>query len=131
MSSNNQSNPLNKRVLLGFRSTPLKFKFKLGPNPFDPSRQAVTITVGPETITRELLEIQATVVIYDNLGNKVHQDFQKSINNKNPQVELRWNGENLSGKRVGKGTYMAIIRAEEKTGRRVETARLFIGVKPK
>jgi len=131
MSSNNQSNPLNKRVLLGFRSTPLKFKFKLGPNPFDPSRQAVTIIVGPETITRELLEIQATVVIYDNLGNKVHQDFQKSINNKNPQVELRWNGENLSGKRVGKGTYMAVIRAEEKTGRRVETARLFIGVKPK
>jgi len=131
ISSNKQSNPLNKRVLLGFRSTPLKFKFKLGPNPFDPIRQAICITVGPETMTRELLEIQATVVIYDCLGNKVHQDFQKSLNNKNPQVELRWNGENLSGKQVGKGTYMAVIIAEETHSRRAETARLFIGVKPR
>ena len=131
MFSNAQSNPLNKRVLLGFRTTPLKFKFKLGPNPFNPKRQLITITVGPETRTRELLDIQATVKIYDNLGNMVHQDFQKSQNNKNPIVKLVWDGKNLSGKQVSGGTYMAIVRAEEISGRRAETARLFIGVKLK
>jgi hypothetical protein len=129
MFSNIQSNPLNKRVLLRFRSTPLKFKFKLGPNPFNPQKQMVTITVAPKSRTRELLDIEASVRIYDPLGNKVHQDFQKSLNNNSPHVELKWNGENLSGKQVGCGTYMAVVRAEEKTGRNVETVRFFIGVK--
>jgi len=65
------------------------------------------------------------------MGNKVHQDFQKSSNSKTPIVELKWNGENLSGKRVGSGSYMAVVRAEEKNGRSVETFRFFIGVKQK
>lgn len=129
--SNKQSNPLNKRVLLGFRPTPLKFKFKAGPNPFNPKKQMVTITVDPAVRTRELLDIQATVRIYDHLGNKVHEDFQKNKNSKTSQLKLKWNGENLSGKRVGSGTYMAVIRAEDRIGHRVETARLFIGVKQK
>lgn len=131
MFSNKQSNPLNKRVLLQFRPTPLNFKFKVGPNPFNPKKQTLYIIVDPSVKTREALSIQATVRIYDHLGNKVHQAFQKSQNSETPQLKLKWNGENLYGKLVGSGTYMALIRAEDNIGHRVETARFFIGVKHK
>ena len=62
MFSNAQSNPLNKRVLLiPFNASEVQIQART--KPVQSKRQLITITVGPETRTRELLDIQATVKI--------------------------------------------------------------------
>ncbi|HEX3019049.1 MAG TPA: fibro-slime domain-containing protein [Chitinispirillaceae bacterium] len=127
--TNKQCNPLNTRVLLKFRPTPLKFRYRVGPNPFDPGKELVTITVDPAAKTRESVNIQATVRIYDPMGNKIYSDIQKSATSKSPELKIKWNGENLNGREVSSGTYMIIIKAEDLNGSKVETKRLFVGVK--
>lgn len=127
--SNKQNNPKNKRVLLKFRPTPLTFKYSVGPNPFNPQKEQVTITIDPAVKTRELLNFQVTVRIYDPLGNRIYTGFQKSHDSKTPQLKIKWDGSNLSGREVSTGTYLAIVRVEDMIGHKVETVRYFIGVK--
>lgn len=129
LQANIQSDSLNKRVLLQIRSTPLKFKFKVGPNPFNPTLHLVTITVDPSIRTREMVRIQAQVDIYDSFGNKLFSDLQKSESSTTPEIKIHWNGTNRSGRIVANGTYLALVRAEDLNLKSVETRNFFIGVK--
>lgn len=128
LNSNFQINPFNKRVLLKMRVTPVKFSYKIGPNPFNPLTNNVKIWVDPSVRTREALNITAKVSIYDPYGNRVYRGINSSLLSETTVLKYEWNGTNLSGRRVADGTYLVVIKAEDLNTGFKDTKSIPVGV---
>lgn len=125
---NKQINSLNSRVLLSVRSTPIKFRFRVGPNPFKPSQQEISIIIDPSLRTREEISIEADVNIFDPIGNVIFHAKENKLN-ENSEIEIKWDGTNRSGRIVTDGTYLLeIIAINLKTGEK-QPAKFLIGAK--
>ena len=117
---NIQDNPANKRVALKMFPVPYTLDIKVGPNPFNPGiGQEVVIQIKPQTKMVEYIQIEATITIFDQLGNKVFH-MSRSHTDGGPvsltpgALEFTWSGHNLKGRKVGSGMYLAHIRAVDK-----------------
>lgn len=106
--SNYQKNPANRMAPLRVMAVPTDVEVKVGPMPFIPGRKEVKITVKPRAKMVESCSTSARVTIYDRAGNVV---FSK-IGDYKPEkgsVELKWKGYNTKGRKVDRGTYMAVV----------------------
>ena len=116
---NEQDNPANKKVVLKMYPVPYTLEIKAGPNPFNPElAQEVVIQIKPQTKMVESIFLEATITIFDQLGNKVFQMSRShndggSVSQTRGALEFRWNGYNMKGRRVGIGTYLAQIKATD------------------
>jgi hypothetical protein len=126
---NTQENPLNARVLLQVKTIPVHFKIKVGPNPFDPVTQMIYFVIDPTAKIKDIISIQGEVIIYDPVGNVVHSDKMSSKTSPTPELKISWNGHNRYGRKVGKGTYLAIVKASDLNSQKTEMKKFFIGVK--
>lgn len=106
--SNYQKNPANRLAPLRVLAVPTKVEVKAGPIPFVPGSKEVKIIVKPKAKMVESCSTYARVTIYDRAGNVVHS----KVGDYKPEkasVEIKWNGYNLKGKKVERGTYMAVV----------------------
>ena len=130
MVSNIQTNSSNRHVLLSVNKISLTFQFKWGPNPFYPiSNKNFTVHVNPSVKTKEQLNLAATFRIYDAVGNIVHDMSTESGQSQSASLHFVWNGRNRSGRFVGTGTYLGIVRVIDNVSGSTGTARIRIGLK--
>ncbi|MGE5670384.1 MAG: fibro-slime domain-containing protein, partial [Fibrobacterota bacterium] len=123
-SGNEQTNPKNRRVALEVIPPLSDWIAKVGPNPVDFTAGTVTVKYLPKRAI-DIKEFTAKVMIVDPMGNVV----------KNSDMELKgrefvfvWNGYNLSGRKVGAGTYKVFTTVYD-NGIKGKTSSLNIGVK--
>lgn len=116
-----QNNAANRRVFLRVLLKP-SLKISLSSNPFNPDTSRITsipgvnehgvaITIRPLGAMGDISNItEATVVIYDMLGNTVvgTTPFKKNIAEN--IYYFTWNGLNKNNRKVGTGTYLGVIR---------------------
>ncbi len=123
---NIQNSKLNRRVILKVDTSPLNFKISAGPNPFSNrgKSEIYTIMIKPQGRASESVNIDATVFIYDALGNKIAQLKQFKDHESSSIVKYHWDGTNRKGRLVGNGTYMVVIKIKGS-----ETERKLVGVK--
>lgn len=113
---NFQDNASNRRVPLEVKAAPIKIKVVVGPNPFkfgthfySPElgrNTGVLVVIDPIVKLRDLVELSAEIVLYDNLGNIVLTDEIVTVEG-NPKLFWGWDGYNKNGRAVGTGTYIA------------------------
>jgi hypothetical protein len=106
--NNYQKDPANRMAPLRVLAVPTKVEVKAGPMPFVPGSKELKIIVKPKAKMVESCSTYARVTIYDRAGNVVHS----KVGDYKPEkgsVEIKWNGYNLKGKKVDRGTYMAVV----------------------
>jgi fibro-slime domain-containing protein len=128
--SNKQINSNNHRVLLKVNLIPVDYKLRLGPNPVNFSEiknSAIVIEVASKLKLRQFVRFTVNVSIYDQVGNLVFAPPQlKSDDSPSLVLTFSWNGRNRSGRFVGTGTYLAIIKINDliRGTQRVEQRRI-------
>lgn len=123
---NIQNSKLNRRVILKVETPPLNIIISAGPNPFSNKGKSeiYTILIKPQGRAAESVDIEATVFIYDALGNKIAKLKQFKDHESSSIVKYQWDGTNKKGRLVGNGTYMAVIKIKGS-----ETVKKLVGVK--
>ncbi|HON11344.1 MAG TPA: FlgD immunoglobulin-like domain containing protein [Chitinispirillaceae bacterium] len=106
-----QTNPENRRVKLSVRPVKMKINVKVGPNPFNSTKPIVFI-VDPTLKIADLVNVEARISIYDALGNVVFRPDPKKNPPGDTKVQFSWDGRNLKGRKVGNGTYMAVVQCK-------------------
>ena len=106
-----QKNPENRRVKLSVRPVKMKINVKVGPNPFNSTKPIVFI-VDPTLKIADLVNVEARISIYDALGNVVFRPDPKKNPPGDTKVQFSWDGRNLKGRKVGNGTYMAVVQCK-------------------
>jgi len=84
----------------------LKWMVKVKSNPFKSDANGarkVTVEMSPNAKGVANVNINATIMVFDNLGALVKLDTLKNVNNK---IDWAWNGANQKGRLVGTGTYL-------------------------
>jgi hypothetical protein len=80
------------------------------------------------------VEATATVIIYDQIGNKMWSKTGSAKDFPDRKIRLGWKVHNLKKRKVGTGTYMAIVKTEYgdiNSSKKVNTVSIPIGVKEK
>jgi hypothetical protein len=137
---NAQRNPLNRRVLLKSVWPLSEWTIRITFNPFDPDTTKIPADfrtalgagapacgTGISARTNSPIDpalINATITLYDAVGNMM---TQKSMTNANGALYFAWDGTH-NGRRVGSGTYLAIVRIKE-NGKQVLSKRIALGVR--
>jgi hypothetical protein len=117
-----QKNPLNRRVLLSVSWPDPEWEVVVKPNPFVPSKTTVpsaysgsipngTAIVLQSKIPVDIGAFTGTVMIVDGLGTAVAKGKLQSVNS---QLYYTWDGTNLRGRYAGIGTYLAILKIQNK-----------------
>jgi hypothetical protein len=118
----------NKRVPLKVHVVPYTLTTKIGPNPFNAGEgREVTITVVPLTKMVESVSIKANLTIYDQVGSVV--DKMDTVSDASGAIHFAWKGTNKSGRLVGAGTYVAVMKTTDLNVNRPFTKKFMIGVK--
>ena len=127
--SNFQDNADNKKVVLKVHDVPYEVVTKIGPNPFiADGNSSVKLTAEPLTKMKETVSIQSSVKIYDGMGNLIWEG-EKSV--EQGALTIEWDGTNKSGRYVGTGTYVVIMKTINKNSEnpQVDEKHYKIGVK--
>lgn len=133
-----QDNPANRRVALTVKPKPyeLDMTTKVGPNPFNPSRDRITINgtsyggtviaVNPGADLSQVdgdVSLRGTVSIYDAVGTLVASYRGSAGGNvelvrpdQTGTIYFVWNGRNHQDRLVGSGTYVALVSVKVSTG---------------
>lgn len=131
-----QKNPLNHRVVLMVSWPAPDWEMAVLPNPFIPLKTPVPSTyaagsaaTGTAIVLRsntpiDINTVKGTIMIFDGLGTMVTKGELKPVNN---QLYYIWDGNNHKGRHVGMGTYLAIVKVQDKN-RPVYTSQIKIGV---
>jgi len=109
-SNNVQSNEGNRNAILTIHYQPSPIQIKAGPNPFNPAEESITITAMPVGKFKSGIKLSATVIIFDNLGNRIVPETAMTFNSQTSKVIYNWNGYNQHGRKAGSGTYLAIVK---------------------
>lgn len=119
----------NRHAPLVVGKMPYSVDILIGPNPFDPFLEKVTVTIKTNARVATRVDSVVQVTVYDAVGNTVQVLFPE----RNVDGSLRWgvdgclfliwNGENRQGRKVGNGTYLFFIKADGVAEKR------YIGVK--
>jgi fibro-slime domain-containing protein len=123
-----QANNKNKRVLLIIKPIPVSFDIRIGPNPFFPDKEVDTIKIVPTSDIPDHVNLKATIKIFDSFGNQLtgEKPFDKVDGT---TLIFTWNGKNRTGRIVGAGTYIGLIKVTDtKTGKST-LSNIKIGVK--
>lgn len=123
-SGNNQTNPKNRRAALDVIPPVSDWIAKVGPNPVDFTAGTVTVKFLPKRAI-DIKGFTAKITIVDPMGNVVKNGDMEL---KNREFLFVWNGYNLSGRRVGAGTYKVFTTLYD-NGVKGKTGTLNIGVK--
>jgi uncharacterized repeat protein (TIGR01451 family) len=137
---NAQRNALNRKVLLKSVWPLSEWTIRITFNPFDPDTTKLPAdfrtalgagapACGTGISARmnspiDPLVINATITLYDAVGNII---AQKPMTNANGGLYFAWDGTR-NGRKVGSGTYLAIIRIKE-NGKQVLSKRVALGVR--
>lgn len=123
-----QNYPENRKVELVINTAKVNWIIKAGPNPFNASSgDSLHIWVKTAIPTRYKPDIkEVSIMIYDAIGNKILPNTLFS--NSREGFVFAWNGRNKNGRKVGKGTYLGIVRIEEKE-EKVSKEKILLGVK--
>lgn len=128
-----QEKPTNRKVALEVKGVPTDVVVKVGPNPFIIDMQEMTVRIEPLAKMVENVEAKSTIIIYDQMGNKLWSDIGYAKDYPDRKIKFKWKGQNLKNRKVGKGTYLAIVRTEygdiNDTNKKVNIANIPIGVK--
>lgn len=130
--NNYQEMPDNRKVALEVKGVPTDVVVKVGPNPFKKDLQEVTFSIEPLAKMVENVEAKTTIIIYDQMGNKVWSKTGFAKDFKDRKIKLKWNGQNLKKRKVGKGTYLARVKTEYgdvNASKKVNTVDIPIGIK--
>jgi hypothetical protein len=111
ISDNLQENDNNKRVLLKVKYIPYKLMIKAGPNPFQANKEKITLRIYVTTRTREYVSFKGSIDIFDQWGAKVKR-FSGEVKS-STELIFHWDGLNDAGRKIGGGTYYAIINASD------------------
>jgi fibro-slime domain-containing protein len=153
IAENEQNNPDNIKIPMKVLPQPYSINFQIGPNPFETgvsslsslAGSGISITSGTAIVAdfkanlkTDAEKIKADILIYDPVGNIVCSASEnRSINgilevkkftNIKTKVIFAWSGRNKSGRKVGTGSYMTIIRLTDPSDTKV-TKEFMIGVK--
>jgi hypothetical protein len=144
-----QQNPANRRVRLGLKTPPIVMIPHVANNPYvpgnspvpveirslpgivtDPSGNGVIIGVDIQNLFVKTTDLSATVSIYDVMMNPLVKNKVMAFYNGNHENDFFfvWDGTNSNGRKVGSGTYVALIRIDDGQGN-VNNKRVRIGVK--
>jgi hypothetical protein len=106
-----QEKPGNRKVVLKVNGVPTDVVVKVGPNPFNRDLQdSITFYIKPLAKMVENVDAEATIVIYDQVGNKLWVGKGSSNDRKDRQIQIGWKGQNLKKRNVGQGTYLARVK---------------------
>lgn len=123
-SGNNQTNPMNRRAALDVIPPVSDWITKVGPNPVDFTNGTVTVKFLPKRAI-DVNGFTAKITIVDPMGSVVRNSDMEL---KGREFVFVWNGYNLSGRRVGAGTYKVFTTIYDH-GIKGSTGTLKIGVK--
>jgi len=107
-----QEKPGNRKVVLEVKGVPTDIVVKVGPNPFIKDLQEMTFSIEPLAKMVESVEAKTTIIIYDQMGNKLWSDTGYAKDYPDRKIKLKWKGQNLKNRKVGMGTYLARVRTE-------------------
>jgi len=144
---NVQLNALNRRVLLTME-THLSLRVMAENNPFTEGRRpmpeivksiyarkglvapadGMVIVAEPDRVFRESLDLEGTVSIYDVVHNPVIQKKKMLFDSGKNRLYFVWDGNNYNGRKTGTGTYLAIVKVKDKSGKEI-TRQLNLGIK--
>jgi len=122
-----QAHSSNRRAPLVVKNPKGTWSVKVGPNPFNPdSAKGVRFYVVQESKHKAKAVVNdISVKIYDALGNLVFKSNKYTEDEKGYSV--LWNGCNRKNRKVGKGSYSAVIVIEAEDGKQV--FKKLVGVK--
>ncbi len=117
-----QKNPLNHRVLLSVSWPDPDWELVVKPNPFVPSETPIpsgysgSVTTGTAIVLQSKMpfdidDVSASIMIIDGLGTIVTKGELKPVNS---QLYFLWDGTNRQGRQVGRGTYLAVLKIQNK-----------------
>ncbi|HEX3020063.1 MAG TPA: glycosyl hydrolase family 8 [Chitinispirillaceae bacterium] len=114
-----QRNGVNRHAPLTVKVTGGQWTLKIGPNPFNPdSSKGVRFFVIQESKYKARAEIKNfKIKIYDSMGSFVYEGSEYAEDDLG--YSIFWNGYNKKGRKVGKGTYLAVISVEDEAGTNV------------
>jgi|GEM_PF-1080334 hypothetical protein len=130
--ANYQKKPGNRKVALEVKPGDTEVLIKAGPNPFVRDIQGVTFFIKPRAKMVENVEAVSTVIVYDQMGNKIWSGTDSTKNFEDRKIRIKWDGQNLKKRKVGKGTYLARVRTEYgeiNEPKKVNVVNIPIGVK--
>ena len=134
MSENIQTDDMNRRVPLHITYPQISLDIRVGPNPFIPVEELVTIFIKPNGNVAAAAEYRVCAFFYDKIGNIVKrfpedmmktETFETQVNKLNGKVvrdgatfylvtkessRIWWDGTNRNGRLVANGTYLAVPR---------------------
>jgi hypothetical protein len=116
-----QTNPNNRRALLTVDWPKPDWNISISDNPFSANTPITGAAFGSGVGTAIVLRptapvdetrLRAVITIYDPVGSVVNQSEFTPFNN---GFRVTWRGENRKGRRIGYGTYLAIVRVDDGT----------------
>ncbi len=123
---NVQSNEHNRNALITIKQGAFKILIKAGPNPLNTNGTAITITATPDGKFRAGIGLEAKVSIFDNLGSCVISETAMNVDPQTQEAVFEWKGLNRRGRKVGTGTYIAVVNAKSVIGE--TSGKILIGV---
>jgi uncharacterized repeat protein (TIGR01451 family) len=124
---NVQSNEHNRNAILTIKQGTFKILIKAGPNPLNTNGKAITITAAPDGKFRTGIGLEAKVSIFDNLGNCIISETPMYIDSRTQDATYEWKALNRHGRKVGTGTYIAVVKAKSVIGE--TSGKILIGVR--
>jgi len=86
------------------------------------------IVAEPDRVFRESLDLEGTVSIYDVVHNPVIQKKKMLFDSGKNRLYFVWDGNNYNGRKTGTGTYLAIVKVKDRSGKEI-TRQLNLGIK--
>ncbi len=150
MLGNTQTVPNNRKVPMKVMSQPFDIVFSAGQNPFTPgvtrlpSFSGMSIGTGTAVVAdfrgnlgSRASKVKAHIEIYDCLNNHICETSKRGATDSPVQYDIvtdattklvfLWSGQNKNGRKVGAGTYIAVVTVVDPSGKE-QTEKIPIGV---
>lgn len=147
-SGNIQSNPKNRKVPLTVLETPYDIVPKIINNPFKPNDEipevvrkayeaigiipplhGMVIVVEPQEKILRNINLQGKLSVFDVVKNQIMKDIPGVFDKQTQKLYFIWEGKNSNGRKVGTGTYTAVINISDTDKNVKKTRTLRLGVK--
>jgi uncharacterized repeat protein (TIGR01451 family) len=129
-SGNIQSYEHNRNAIISFKQGTFDITIKAGPNPLNTNGNAITITAIPGGKIRTNISLSAKLTIFDNLGNSILPETSMLVDPKTQEATYEWKGLNRRGRKVGTGTYIALVKAKSVFGEKSEKIKIGVRNEP-
>ena len=145
---NEQLNPQNRKVPIEVQQVPYTIIAKVINNPFSSEevipqeirdvyagtgivspQKGIVIIVEPTDTTKNKINLQGKVSIYDVVKNPVIKDVPGVFDEKTKNFYFAWDGLNSNGRRVSTGTYIGIVNIIDLNKKQEKTSTILLGVK--